>query len=132
MRAAESGDQATVTRFTPMTMQAYAQLDSVDPDARFHMAMLLLHTGQVPAASAEADSILKSSPGHLFGYIVRGTVARWDKDADALKRAQKDFLGHYDGEMKAARPEYQEHQRAVADFRAAALGQAPVTQDTVR
>ena len=88
MRAAESGDQATVAQFTPMTVMAYQQLDSIDADARFHMAMLLLHTGQVPGASAEADSILKFSPGHLFGYMIRGTVARWDKDAAALKKAQ--------------------------------------------
>ena len=72
MRAAETGDQATVAQFTPMTVMAYQQLDSIDADARFHMAMLLLHTGQVPGAVAEADSILKFSPGHLFGYMIRG------------------------------------------------------------
>ena len=83
MRAAESGDQATVERFTPMTVMAFQQLDSIDADARFHMAMLLLHTGQVPGAQAEADSILKFSPGHLFGYMIRGAVARWNKDATA-------------------------------------------------
>ncbi len=130
MRAAESGDQATVAQFTPMTVMAYQQLDSIDADARFHMAMLLLHTGQVPGASAEADSILKFSPGHLFGYMIRGTVARWDKDAAALKKAQTEFLSRYDTEMKAKRPEYGEHERAVSEFRAAALGQAPATPGT--
>ncbi len=92
MRAAETGDQATVKQFTPMTVMAYQQLDTIDADARFHMAMLLLHTGQVPGASAEADSILKFSPGHLFGYMIQGTVARWNKDQAALKKAQTDFL----------------------------------------
>lgn len=125
MRAAESGDQATVTQFTPMTVMAYQQLDSIDTDARFHMAMLLLHTGQVPGAQAEADSILKFAPGHLFGYMIRGAAARWNKDAAALKKAQSDFLVRYDTEMKAKRPEYGEHERAVSDFRASALGQAP-------
>ena len=130
MRAAESGDQATVDRFTPMTVMAYQQLDSVDADARFHMAMLLLHTGQAPGAKAEADSILKFSPGHLFGYMIQGAVARWDKDAAALKKAQGDFLSRYDAEMKAKRPEYGEHERAVNDFRAAALGQPPAGPPT--
>ena len=125
MRAAESGDQATVDRFTPMTVMAFQQLDSIDADARFHMAMLLLHTGKVPGASAEADSILKFSPGHLFGYMIRGAVARWNKDAAALKKAQGEFLVRYDTEMKAKRPEYGEHERAVSDFRASALGQSP-------
>jgi hypothetical protein len=123
MRAAESGDQATVERFTPMTVMAFQQLDSIDADARFHMAMLLLHTGKVPGAEAEADSILKFSPGHLFGYMIRGAAARWNKDAAALKKAQDEFLVRYDTEMKAKRPEYGEHERAVSDFRASALGQ---------
>jgi len=126
MRAAETGDQATVAQFTPMTVMAYQQLDSIDADARFHMAMLLLHTGQVPGAVAEADSILKFSPGHLFGYMIRGAAARWNKDQGALQKAQTDFLGRYDAEMQAKRPEYGEHERAVSDFRASALGQAPV------
>jgi len=125
MRAAETGDQATVAQFTPMTMTAYQQLDSVDADARFHMAMLLLHTGQVPGAAAEGDSILKTSPGHLFGYMIQGTVARWNKDTAGLKKAQQQFLARYDTEMKAKRQEYAEHERALNDFRAAALGQAP-------
>ena len=128
MRAAESGDQATVAQFTPMTVMAYQQLDTIDADARFHMAMLLLHTGQVPGAQAEADSILKFSPGHLFGYMIRGAVARWDKDASALARAQREFLARYDTEMKAKRPEYAEHARAVSDFRASAQGQSPATR----
>ena len=125
MRAAETGDQATVAQFTPMTVMAYQQLDSIDADARFHMAMLLLHTGQVPGAVAEADSLLKFSPGHLFGYMIRGAAARWNKDQAALKKARSDFLVRYDTEMQAKRPEYGEHERAVKDFRAAALGQAP-------
>lgn len=125
MRAAEAGDQATVTQFTPMTIMAFQQLDSIDADARFHMAMLLLHTGQVPGAVAEADSILKLSPGHLFGYMIRGAAARWNKDQAGLKEAQAEFLVRYDTEMKAQRPEYKEHDRAVTDFRAGALGQPP-------
>jgi hypothetical protein len=75
---------------------------------------------------AEADSILKFSPGHLFGYMIRGAAARWNKDQGALQKAQTDFLGRYDAEMQAKRPEYGEHERAVSDFRASALGQAPV------
>jgi hypothetical protein len=125
MRAAEAGDQATVDQFTPMTVMAFQQLDSIDADARFHLAMLLLHTGQVPGAQVQADSIQKEWPGHLFGFMIRGAVGRWNKDAASLKQAQSGFLVRYDTEMKAGRPEYKEHERAVSDFRSAALGQAP-------
>jgi hypothetical protein len=121
MQAAQSGDEATVTRFTPMALLAYAQLDTIDADARYHAALLKVHTGDVEASRALADSILTQSPGHLFGYIIQGTVARFRKDEKALGRAYSGFLKHFDAEMKAARPEYQEHRTSLDDFRKAAL-----------
>jgi hypothetical protein len=120
MTAAQSGDEATVNRFTPMALMAYAQLDTIDADARYHAALIKVHTGEVAAARALADTILAQTPGHLFGYIVRGTVARFRKDSSELKRAYGDFLKHYDAEMKLARPEYAEHQTSLKDFRTAA------------
>jgi hypothetical protein len=121
MQAAQSGDEATVTRFTPMALMAYAQLDTIDADARYHTALLKVHTGDVTASGALADSILIQDPGHLFGYIIQGTVARFRKDEKALSRAYSGFLKHYDAEMKAARPEYAEHRTSLDDFRKAAL-----------
>jgi predicted nucleic acid-binding Zn ribbon protein len=121
MQAAQSGDEATVTRFTPMALMAYAQLDTIDADARYHAALLKVHTGDVEASRALADTILTRNPGHLFGYIIQGTVARFRKDEKALDEAYSGFLKHYDAEMKAGRPEYQEHRRSLDDFRKAAL-----------
>jgi hypothetical protein len=121
MQGAQSGDVATVTRFTPMALMAYAQLDTIDGDARYHAALLKVHTGDVDAARALADTILTESPGHLFGYVVQGTVARFRKDEKALDRAYGGFLKHYDVEMKAGRPEYQDHRTSLDDFRRAAL-----------
>lgn len=121
MRAAQSGDEATVTRFTPMALMAYAQLDSVDADASYHAALLKVHTGEVDASRALADSILARDPGHLFGYVVRGTVARFRKDDKELNRAYSSFLKRYDQEIKLQRPEYSEHQTSLEDFRKAAL-----------
>lgn len=120
MRASESGDQNTVTTFTPMALQAYEQLDTVDADARFHLATLKLHSGDVDGASAIADTLLRKDPGHLFGYVIQGTVARWKKDDAALKKAYAAFLSHYDAEMKKARPEYADHERMMTDFRQSA------------
>jgi hypothetical protein len=120
MRAAESGDEATVTNFSPMALQAYQMLDEVDADARYHAALIRLHTNDVEGARALADTILKKQPGHLFGYIVIGTIARFQKDDKALARAYADFLAHYDAEKQAGRPEYEEHARAVEDFLQAA------------
>jgi hypothetical protein len=121
MAAAESGDQATVNQFTPMAVQAYAQLDQVDADARFHLALLSLHTGKPGLVEALADTILQETPGHLFAYMIRGAQARFANDQATLKQAYADFLGHYDAEMAAGRPEYADHKRSVDDFRKAAL-----------
>jgi hypothetical protein len=121
MRGAESGDEATVTRFTPMAMMAYAQLDTVDADARFHAALLQVHTGNADGAKALGDTVLSQTPGHLFGYVILGTVARWKKDEPALRKAYAGFLQHYDAEMKAGRTEYDEHTKSLEDFRKAAL-----------
>jgi hypothetical protein len=121
MRAAQAGDEATVTRFTPMALMAYGQLDTVDADARYHTALLKVHTGDVAASRALADTILAQSPGHLFGYVVRGTVARFRKDDKELSRAYAGFLKRYDEEIKLERPEYSEHQTSLNDFRKAAL-----------
>lgn len=120
MRAAESGDANTVTTFAPMAVQAYGMLDQVDADARYHLALIQLHTGDVDGARAQGDSILKGQPGHLFGYVVKGTIARFQKDEKALGRSYADFLSHYDAEQAAKRPEYSEHPRAIEDFLKAA------------
>ena len=121
MRAAQSGDEASVTRFTPMALMAYAQLDTIDADARYHAALLKVHTGELDAARALSDTILAQTPGHLFGYVIRGTVARFRKDDKELDRAYAEFLKRYEQELKLNRAEYGEHQRALDDFRRAAL-----------
>lgn len=122
MRAAEQGDGATVERFAPMALSAYGMLDSADvnADARYHSALIRLHTGDVDGAGALADTILKKQPGHLFGIIIRGTIARFRKDQKALDQSYTDFLAHYDAETKAKRPEYAEHPRALDEFLKAA------------
>jgi hypothetical protein len=117
MQAAQSGDEATAARFTPMALGAYAQLDTVDADARYHAALIKVHTGDVTASRALGDSILAETPGHLFGYIIQGTVARFQKDRKALDAAYGGFLKHYDAEMKAGRPEYEEHRTSIDGFR---------------
>lgn len=120
MAAAENGDQATVNQFTPMAVMAYSQLDRVDADARFHLALLSLHTGDPRMVEALADSILQENPGHLFAYMIRGAQARFAKDDVALKQAYADFLGHYDAETASGKPEYADHKRSIDEFVAAA------------
>jgi hypothetical protein len=117
MQAADQGDTVQVERFLPMALGAYAQLDSADVDARYHAAVLHIEGGDGPGALALADTILAAVPTHLFGFIIRGEVAALQHDSAAHARAGREFLAHYEAEMKARRVEYLEHEPAIDDFR---------------
>jgi len=117
MQASERSDSGEVDRFTPMALGAYQQLESRDADARYHAAVLQMQVGNFPAARALADTIVKESPGHLFAYVIRGTAAQFQKDPAALAQARKDFLAHYDAEMRLKRVEYLDHQPVMGEFK---------------
>jgi hypothetical protein len=117
MQAAERGDSLEVRRFTPMALGAYQQLEDHDLDARYHAAVLHLQVGDLAPAYALADTILAESPHHLFGYLIRGTAARFQGDSAARARAGREFLRNYRAEMAANRVEYLEHKPALEEFR---------------
>jgi hypothetical protein len=125
MQAAEQRDTAQVERFTPMALGAYAQLDSANADARYHAAVLRMQIGDVPGALALADTLLARDPGHLFGYVIRGTAAGMQGDTAAARRAGREFLAHYQAERSAARIEYREHEPALEDFKRQVESQTP-------
>jgi hypothetical protein len=124
MQAAEQGDTAQVRRFSPMALGAYAQLDTVDVDARYHAAVVRLQTGDIAGAHALADTILEQSPDHLFGYLVRGTAATLADDPGARTQAEREFLRRYDREMAARRPEYRDHAPVIEEFKREAVGRS--------
>jgi len=117
MIAAERGDSATSIGFMPMALAAYAQLGTIDSDARYHAALLLLQADSVRGALALADTIETKQPGHLLGYLVRGAAADRAQNDTMRRQAYRDFLAHYDAERRAGRVEYQEHQAAIDGFR---------------
>ena len=66
MNAIEQGDSATATRFLPMALAAYGQLDRSDIDLRYHAAILHVAAGDLPEAAALADSITAEVKDHLL------------------------------------------------------------------
>ena len=117
VRASESGDSITVQQFSPMALGAYAMLESPSSDIRFHSALIHLAIGDFAGAEALADTILTQTPGHLFGYVIRGEAADRQSRTEPLARAYRDFLAHYDAELRAGRSEYAEHKPVLDDFR---------------
>jgi hypothetical protein len=117
MTAAETGDTAEVARFLPMATMAYAQLDTVNADARYHMAMLSLQGGDPRSALAQADSIAASAPQHLFAFLIREAEAARRGDTGGVRSAREGFLAAYDQEMALERVEYAEHRNAIERFR---------------
>ena len=109
MRLDEEGKADSVAFFAPMALQAYDMLSSRDADARFHVALLQLAAGNPAGAQAQADSIGRVAPEHLFRFMILARVAHARGDATAERRAVTEFKRHEQAERNRGRPEYQDH-----------------------
>ena len=122
MRASESGDAARSARFAPMALMAYAQLEDVDADARYHAAVLRLHVnGDSKPALLLADTIQASAPQHLFAFMIRGSAGQLAGDQAMVRAAARGFLSAWEAEIASGKPEYQDHRVMLDQFRARAL-----------
>jgi hypothetical protein len=117
MSADERGARDEALRFAPMALQAYGMIGPLDEDARYHLGLISLVLGNAAAAAAQADSISRSVPSHLFAPVLRARVARERGDSAAQRRAEQAFLDHYDAELAANRPEYQLHGVLLQQYR---------------
>jgi len=122
MTAHEQGDFGRVNQFTPMALQAYSALGSLDPDAHYHLGLMSAISGNVEEAQARADSIVSVAPDHLFALMLRNSVAQLQGDSSTSRAAQQRFLELYDAQIATGREEYQLHSRALDAFRSQAIG----------
>lgn len=116
MILAEAGKTDSVRFFLPMAFGAYSQLPALDTDAHYHIGLLHLAGGDVAAALAQADTIQRSVPTHLFAYVLRAHAGD--------RRAYAGFLRNEPAELARNRPEYAEHRPALTAFKAEAERQA--------
>jgi hypothetical protein len=126
MTAGAGGDSTTVD-FTPMALGAYNLLDRFDDGVRYRAALIRMQTGDFAGAQALADTILAQTPDHLLGLVIRGSIANFVGDEEALDRAYQDFLSNYDEELSNGRPEYDSEQDMIESFRQAALAASTAT-----
>jgi zinc-ribbon domain len=117
MILAESGKEDSVRFFLPMALGAYSQLPSLDADARYHMGMLELAGGDAGAALAEADTIQRSIPTHLFIYVLRAHAYQQQGNTQQERRAYADFLRNEPAETAKNRPEYADHSESLKSFK---------------
>src|SRR5437773_5260892 len=106
--------------FLPMALQAYAMLPALDVDARYHLGVLDLTGGDYAAALAQADSIRRAVPTHLFAFMLRARALDLRRDAAGAHRAYRDFLQNEAAERARKRPEYSDHQDNLDAFHAQA------------
>src|SRR4029077_12188255 len=102
--------------FLPMALQAYAMLPALDVDARYHIGVLDLTDGNAAAAVAQADTIRRAVPTHLFSFMLRARGLELERDSAGARRAYRDFLTHEAAERKRRRPEYDEHAQNLDAF----------------
>jgi len=126
MILAENGKTDSVQFFLPMALGAYAQMPSLDADARYHVGLLHLAGGDATAALAQADSIRQSIPTHLFIYLLRAHAYNQLGNVAEERRAYADFLHNESAELARKRPEYGQdaHLDALTNFHSEALHQA--------
>ena len=121
MRLHSEGKGDSAQFFLPMARQAYAMLPALDLDARYDIGVLDLTAGDGAGAAAQADTILKAVPSHLYGLMLRARARELAGDRPGAVRAYRDFLRHERAERARQRPEYGEHATMLDAFHAEAL-----------
>ncbi|MGH7567774.1 MAG: zinc ribbon domain-containing protein [Gemmatimonadales bacterium] len=121
MTLAERGVQDSVQFFLPMAIGAYGQLPALDLDARYDLGLLYIAAGEAAGALAQADTILRAVPTHLYGFMLRARARELQGDARGVRQAYVAFLRHETAERARLRPEYAEHTTSIDAFRAEAL-----------
>lgn len=124
MRLHSAGQADSAELFLPMARQAYAMLPALDVDARYHIGVLALTAGDDAAALAQADSIGRAAPNHLFGFMLRARALELRRDAAGARRAYRAFLSHEAAERARQRPEYSDHAENLDSFHAQATAAA--------
>lgn len=117
MGAAQRGDEAEVSRFMPMAIQAYGLVEDLDDDGLLHLAMLHLTAGDPASARAAAGRVLEDSPDHILALGVAAAAARQAGDESGARALYRRLLEAYPAEAVKPLPEYVDHQAMLPEYR---------------
>jgi hypothetical protein len=121
MRLTQEGKQDSAQFFLPMAQQAYAMIPAMDLNARFDVGLLDLTAGDAAGALAQADTIVRNTPTHLFAFILRARAYQANSNAVKAKQAYRAFLKNEAAERGRNRPEYADRSSALDAFHTDAL-----------
>lgn len=125
MRLDSEGKKDSARFFIPMAIGAYNQLPARDADAHFDLGILYATGGDAPGTLAQADTILRSAPTHLYGFILRAKAYQLQNDAAGLRKAYADFLKNEAAERRRGRPEYADHANMLDSYHQEASSARP-------
>ena len=110
MRYAAEGKTDSLMFFAPMAMASFDMLGGeLDVDARYDFGRLAIEAGSPEVASAQADTILKTSPTHLLGLALSARASVKQGNTARANKLWKAFIDAKDAELKKNLPEYQSH-----------------------
>jgi hypothetical protein len=113
MRYASEGKPDSAAMFAPMAILAYERVGPLDAHSRFDIGTISAVVGDVTAATAQADTVLKSQPNHLLALMLAMRAAELRKDAAAVARFRTRFIAAQQSERAKALQEYSDHQREI-------------------
>lgn len=120
MRASEQGRADEAAQFAPMAIQAYSNLAALDRDARYHLGLMHLVTGDLAGVAAQVAALRAETPDHLLALVLQHDVAVRTGDTAAAAQAQAELQAAYDGEIATAKPEYEAHRNVIDALRSGA------------
>ena len=122
MAANEQGRTEEVIQFGPMALEAYKLVDPLDADARYHIGLISLLTGDIDEARVQIKNLEAEAPDHLLGLDLAYRVAEKTGDDRGMSVARARFAAGYGAEISSGRPEYEAHRATIEAFRVAAKG----------
>lgn len=113
MRYATEGKADSAAMFAPMAILAYERIGPPDAHARYDMGTISAVIGDVEAAKAQADTVLKAQPNHLLGLLLAARAADAGKDAAGAARFRARFTAALSAERAKNLREYTDHQQEI-------------------
>jgi len=124
MRLDEAGKSDSVQFFLPMALGAYQQLPALSLDAHFDVGLLKLAGGDAAGALAEADTIHREIPTHLFADLLRARAFEAQRNTRGARAAYQSFLKNEASERARRRPEYGDRSGLLDAFHSEAVTRA--------